>query len=96
MQKVPWPRELDSNVMWMWHDDGTGPAVYYARMEARCWQGQISEIDFDGEMQDGWNFCGGCRMTMLPTDERCPELDRSYWPQWLEDQWCELVGHSRR
>lgn len=96
MIQVPTPSEVDSSVLWMWHDDGTGPAVFRARVDLRAWEGQISLLDFDWQMQDGWNFCGGCRMTLLPVDQRCPELDRIYWPVWLEDAWCELIGHSKR
>ena len=93
--KIPSISGCPSGILWLWHSDGTGPAVFRWSITWSAWEGVVSRLEFGQVMQDGWKWCAGYLDNALPTDPEClMRLNQVSWeglPDWYFD-----LGVSQR
>lgn len=97
--RVPGPRLCHTGIMWLWHEDGLGPAVFRIDPRTATWEGLVSSVKPGTVLGQGWSWCEGSSGTAQPRDLNCLMLlNQVSWegyPRWFFDMYTSMGGSSR-
>ena len=95
---IPRPQHFGiyGRFLWLWHSDGTGPAVFRWITNSH-WEGIGLRLFPTMVMMPGWDVCGTDFRTFIPTDTVCAGMflsgPRDY-PEWFLSEY--YAGQSGR